>query len=259
MSDAFYEPLGDGRFHSTEHSVGPWSPNTQHLGPPSALLVHALEKLPSAEPMLLARVTVEILGPVPVAELSVKADVGRPGRSVELLGATLSAGGRAVARARAWRHIRSNSSAVAVDVDEPLAPPETGEPMHRPENWGSGYLDAMEWRTLTGHLGKPGPATVWARQRVDLVSGEQPTNLQRLFVVADSGNGVSSRLDPVEWLFINSELTVHLYREPAGEWIGLDAATAIGPDGVGTAFSTLHDLTGPVGRGAQALLVRPQR
>jgi hypothetical protein len=203
--------------------------------------------------------TVEILGPVPVAELSVTAGIERPGRSVELLGAELSAGGRPVARARAWRHVRSDTSAVAVDVNEPLPPPEAGEPMHRPESWGTGYLDAMEWSALKGHLGKPGPATVWARQRVDLVSGERPTGLQRLFVVADSGNGVSSRMDPLEWLFINSELTVHLYREPVGEWIALDAATAIGPDGSGAAFSVLHDERGPVGRGAQALLIRPQR
>ncbi len=258
MSDAFYEPLGDARFASTVHTTGPWSPRTQHVGPPSALLARALEEVPSAAPMLLARMTVDILGPVPVAEVEVTAGVERAGRAVELLVAELSAGGRPVARARAWRHVRSDSAAVAVGVDEPLPPPADGEPMHRPENWGSGYLDAMEWRALSGHLGKPGPATVWARQRVDLVAGERPTGLQRLFVVADSGNGVSSRMDPHEWLFINSELTVHLYREPAGEWIALDATTAIGPDGVGTAFSVLHDLEGPVGRGAQALLVRPQ-
>lgn len=259
MSDAFYVPLGDDRFLSTKHSAGPWSAKTQHLGPPSALLARALEALPTDRPMLLARLTVEILGPVPVAELSVTAGVERPGRSVQLIRAELSADGRPVARARAWRHLRSNTSAVAVDVDEPLAPPETGEPMRRPENWGAGYLDAMEWRTLAGHLGKPGAATVWVRQGVDLVRGESPTGLQRLFVVADSGNGVSSQLDPLEWLFINSELTVHLYREPVGEWVGLDANTVIGPDGVGTAFSVLHDLTGPVGRGAQALLIRPRR
>ncbi|MGH3758883.1 thioesterase family protein [Actinophytocola sp.] len=258
MTDAFYEPLGDGRFASTVHATGPWSPGTQHVGPPSALLVRALEALPPAAPMLLARVTVEILGPVPVAELTVTAGVERPGRAVELVGAELSADGRSVARARAWRHIRSDTSAVAVGVDEPLPPPEAGEPMYRPEGWGAGYLDAMEWRALAGHLGKPGPATVWARQGVDLVAGERPTGLQRLFVVADSGNGVSSRVDPREWLFINSELTVHLYREPAGEWIALDATTAIGPDGVGAAFTVLHDVDGPVGRGAQALLVRPR-
>jgi hypothetical protein len=259
MTDGFYEPLGDGRFASTAHTTGPWSASSQHMGPPSALLVRAMEELPSAAPMLLVRVTVEILGPVPVAELTVTAGVERPGRAVELLGAELSAEGRPVARARAWRHVRSDTTALAVGVDEKLAPPQDGDPMSRPDSWGSGYLDAMRWRALVGHLGKPGPATVWAQQSVDLVAGERPTGLQRLFAVADSGNGVSSRMDPHEWLFINSELTVHLYREPAGEWIALDATTAIGPDGVGTAFSVLHDLDGPVGRGAQALLVRPQR
>lgn len=259
MTIAFYEPVGEGRFTSTFHTTGPWSARTQHLGPPSALLARAMEHLPVQAPMVMARFTVEILGPVPVAEVAVTASVERPGRAVELLGAELAVGGRTVARARAWRHVASDTGAVAVGVDEPLAPPEDGEPMHRPEGWGPGYLDAMEWRALVGHLGKPGPATVWARQGVDLVAGERPTGLQRLLVVADSGNGVASRMDPREWLFINSELTVHLHREPTGEWIALDATTAIGPTGVGTAFSVLHDRTGPVGRGAQALLVRPQR
>jgi hypothetical protein len=254
----FYEPLGDGRYQSTVHTTGPWSPLTQHLGPPSALLVRAMEQLPSAAPMSIARVTVEILGPVPVAELTVTAAVDRPGRSVELLSAELSADGRVAVRARAWRIVRSDTSAVSAGIDDRLPPPSDGRVMTRPEGWGAGYLDVMEWRTLKGSLGEPGPATVWARQGVPLVGSEEPTGLQRLLTVADSGNGVSNRLDPRKWLFINSELTVHVYREPVGEWIALDAATAIGPDGAGTAVSVLHDLQGAVGRGAQALLVRPQ-
>jgi hypothetical protein len=254
----FYEPLGDGRYQSTVHTTGPWSPLTQHLGPPSALLVRAMEQLPSPVPMTIARVTVEILGPVPVAELSVTAAVDRPGRSVELLSAELSADGRVAVRARAWRIVRSDTTAVAAEIDEQLPPPSDGQAMTRPEGWGAGYLDVMEWRALKGSLGEPGPATVWARQGVPLVGSETPTGLQRLLTVADSGNGVSNRLDPRKWLFINSELTVHVYREPVGEWIALDAATAIGPDGMGTAVSVLHDSQGPVGRGAQALLVRPQ-
>jgi len=254
----FYEPVGDDRFRSTVHTTGPWSPLTQHLGPPSALLVRALERLPSAAPMMIARVTVEVLGPVPIAELSVRATVDRPGRSVEMLSASLSADGREVVRARAWRIVRSDSRAVAADIDAPLAPPSAGRPSGRPDGWGAGYLDVMEWRALSGALGEPGPACVWVRQTVPLVADETPSGLQRLFVVADSGNGASNRLDPRKWLFINAELSVHVYREPDGEWIGLDAATAIGSDGVGVATSVLHDVSGPVGRGAQALLVRPQ-
>jgi len=253
---AFFLDLGDDRYAATEHTTGPWTATTQHLGPPSALLGRAMELLPAAAPMRIGRITVEILGPVPVAEVEVHASVERPGRSVELLAAELLVGGRAAVRARAWRFRTSQTE--QVEVYPPLAPPSAGEPMFRPEGWGPGYLDIMEWRALVGHLGKPGPATVWARQTVPLVEGEEPTGLQRLLTVADSGNGVSNRLDPREWLFINAELTVHVHREPAGEWIGLDATTAVGPDGIGTAFSVLHDQQGPVGRGAQALLIRPQ-
>lgn len=258
MGSAFYEPLGGGRYRSTEHTAGPWSPDSQHLGPPSALLARELELLPTAIPMSFARITLEVLGPVPVAELEVSAEVERPGRSVELLSAEIRAGGRGVVRGRAWRIVRTDTGSVTAGATAPLAPPEQARPTSRPPSWGAGYLDAMEWRGLRGGLGEPGAATVWSRQLVDLVAGESPSALQRLMAVADSGNGVSNRLDPGEWWFINTELTVHLHRDPGGEWIGLDATTVIGPHGVGTARSELHDLSGPVGTGAQALMVRPR-
>jgi Thioesterase-like superfamily len=258
LGAAFYEPAGDGRFRSTEHSAGPWSAGSQHLGPPTALLAREWERLPAAVPMAIARVTIEILGPVPVAELAVSASVERQGRSVEMLAGEITADGRPVVRGRAWRIVRSDSAPVAAGAGPALAAPDAGRPIFRPPGWGAGYVDAMEWRALRGSFADPGPATVWARQSVDLVAGEPPTGLQRLLTVADSGNGVSNRLNPSEWWFINTELTVHIHREPEGEWIGLDASTVIGPHGVGTALSTLHDLHGPVGSGAQALLVRPR-
>jgi hypothetical protein len=259
MGGAFYEPLGDGRFQSTEHTAGPWSADSQHLGPPSALLTRSLERLPAAVPSLISRVTIEILGPVPVAELEVSASVERPGRSVELLAGEIRAAGRAVVRARAWRIVRSDTESVRASLSGPLAAPETGRPIGRPDDWGAGYLDAIEWRALKGSFAEPGPATVWARQGVELVAGEEPTGLQRLLTVADSGNGISNRLSPREWWFINTELTVHIHREPEGDWLAVDAATVIGPHGVGTAHTTLHDHHGPVGSGAQSLMVRPRQ
>jgi Acyl-CoA thioesterase C-terminal domain/Acyl-CoA thioesterase N-terminal domain len=258
MGGAFYEPLGDRRFQSTEHTAGPWTPDSQHLGPPSALLIRELESVPAKGDLVIARLTVEILGPVPVAELEVSAELDRPGRSVELLSGEIRAGGRPVVRARAWRIVRTDTGAIAAGAVAPLAPPEEGRPIGRPEGWGPGYLDAMEWRAVRGGFAEPGAATAWARQRVDLVAGEAPSGLQRLMTVADSGNGMSNRLDPRRWWFINTELTVHLHREPTGEWIGIDANTVIGPHGIGTAQSVLHDRSGPVAAGAQALMVRPR-
>ena len=256
MADAFYLPLGEDVFRSTEHTGGPWSVGSQHLGPPSALLARQLERTGPGEGTVLARVTVEVLGPVPIADLTARSWVERPGRSVTLTGAELSAGGRAVARAWAWWIAAGDTSDVVVGLPDPLPPVESGYPPEWPEGWHNGYLDAMEWMSLKGWFGHNGPATLWGRQRVLTVDGEQPTGLQRLMAVADSGNGASSQLELRDWLFINTELTVHLWREPVGEWIGLDAETVIGPAGVGLATSTLHDTDGPVARGAQALLVR---
>lgn len=256
MTDAFYLPRGDGRFTPTVHTTGPWTPDAQHFGPPSALLVRALEALPAERDAMIARVTVEILGPAPLRELTVTSRVERPGRSVELLIAELHSDERAVARASAWRMATSDSEAVANGTTAALPSAEACPPATWPQGWGGGFLEAMEWRTIHGDLAESGPAAVWGRMRLPLVDGEEPTGLQRLFTVADCGNGVSNRLDPRYWWFINSELTVHLHRAPDSDWVGIDAATVLGAHGVGTATTTLHDSHGPVGNGAQALLVR---
>ncbi|GAB2970790.1 thioesterase family protein [Amycolatopsis acidiphila] len=255
---AFYLPLGEDLYQPTQHTAGPWVPGAQHFGPPSALLVRALEGVPRERESELARVTVEILGPAPLTELSVAARVERPGRSVELLVAELRSGTRVVARASAWRVVASDTAEIATLPSGGWPKPEDCPPAGWPESWLTGYLTAVEWRSVSGEITEPGPAAVWGRQRVALVDGEEPTPLQRLFAVADSGNGASNFLDARHWWFINSELTVHLQRPPQGEWVGLDAVTTLGPAGIGTATSTLRDLEGPVGFGAQALMVRPR-
>lgn len=94
--------------------------------------------------------------------------------------------------------------------------------------------------------------------REPLVEGELPSPLTRVLVLADSGNGASSELDIGSWQFINPELTVHLHREPVGEWVCLDGSTTISAGGVGLATSLLSDLDGPIGVGAQSLLVSPR-
>lgn len=253
--DAFYERLAEDRFASTGHTVGPWSSDSQHLGPPAALLVRALERCAPRPGTVLSRVAFEVLGPVPVAELTVTASVDRPGRSVELLSASLAHGGRPVLRASAWRIVTADTAAVASDPGDALAPPRDCAPMALPEG-SQGYLAAIEWRSISGGIFTPGDAAVWLRPAVQVVAGEEPSASQRLFTVADSASGVSSRLDIGRWYAINTELTVHLHREPVGEWFALDARTVIGPAGVGVASSVVHDERGPVGRTAQSLFVR---
>ena len=253
---SFYEPLGDGRFNSTPHTRGPWDPAFQHAGPPSALLGRAIEQCEPRDGFVLARATFEILRAVPVAEVQVAARVARPGRSVELLEAELTVEGEPTVLARAWR-VKA-STAPGIDRDDP-PPPRPDEPSSPPPGLdGFGYGRAVELRFAAGGWGQRRPATVWTRLLQPIVPDEEPTGVQRVLAVADSGNGVSAVLSWDEWLFINTELTVHFRREPRGEWICLDAETSIAAGGAGLARSVLSDDDGVVAQGAQALLVAPR-
>ena len=251
MAGAFYDRSGDSLVPS-ELTRGPWDPDAQHAGPPSGLLARAVERCEPREGMRIGRITVEILGPVPLAPLTVEASVVRRGRSVELLAASLHGPDGEVMRASAWRVAVGDQHLTA--EAPPPGPDEGRERDFFPTGEDQGYHTAMDYRFVRGGFLERGPAFVWMRQRGPLVEGEQPSPLERLMVVADVGNGVSAVLDWREYLFINTELTVHLLRPPEGAWVGVDAVTHV--DGVGLAESVLWDERGRVGRGAQTLLVR---
>jgi Thioesterase-like superfamily len=252
LAEAFFEQDGDLLVPS-ELTRGPWDPGAQHAGPPSALVARAIERFEPRPGMRVGRITLEILRPVPLEPLSLGVELVRPGRSVELLEATLSGPGGELIRARAWR---LQASELRLDEHEPAPPgPETaaeGEFFATGEEVG--YHTAMEYRFVSGGFVEQGPAIVWMRPRVPLVAGEETSPLERVFIAADSGNGVSAALDWRSTIFINTDLTVHLLREPVGEWVCLDAVTHV--DGLGMADSALYDERGRVGRAVQTLLVR---
>src|SRR5438270_12343183 len=102
MAQPVFVSSGDGRFTATEVARGPWDPKAQHGGAPAALMMRALEELPSPEGLMIARVTYEFMRPVPLAALEVRSEVVRPGRRVQLLEASLlTPEGTEAVRARA--------------------------------------------------------------------------------------------------------------------------------------------------------------
>jgi len=240
----------------TRHTAGPWSPEAQHGGPPAALLARAIEAVGDGT-RTVSRITVDLLGPVPLAPLEVRAAVTRPGRSVELVGAELvEQSGRVVMRASAWQ-VPGGAGGPVAGLPEPPPGPGHGRERDLPPGWHRGYLDTITWRWVEGSLAEPGPATVWLRPGVPLSVGEELTPLQRLLVCVDSASGVSSALDIRKWQFMNTDLTVHLVRELRGEWVGLRARTVLSGGASGVALAELFDEEGFVGHSAQALLVRP--
>lgn len=254
--DAFYRALDEHRFESTEHTIGPWSPDSQHAGPPSALIGRAIERVGENPHFHVARITLEILRPVPIEPLTVTAEVVRPGRSVELVEASLATDTHEVMKARAWRIRESGPHDLEAVLSDRNVPgtPEQGIDAPKPDH---GYLKAMDTRFIEGSFAAKGPAIAWFRMRHPLVDDEEASPLTRVLIAADSGNGISAALDWGKWWFINPDLSVYLQRLPSGEWVCLDAVSTPGENGVGIAISTISDLDGAIGHGIQSLFIGP--
>jgi hypothetical protein len=260
VHSVFFEPSGTDTFVATPATAGPWSERAQHGGPPSALAARALERHEPDDGQRLARVTVDILRPVPLGKITVRTRTVRPGRRVAMLETVLEADGQEVMHARGWRIAVGDSHAPATEAGTPPPPVPDEKPL--PRFAGAhmdGYMEAIDWRYVVGGgFDTPGPASVWARSRIPLVPGEETSPMCRTLLISDSGSGVSSTLDPVRFLFINVDLTVVLQRDPAGEWLLLDAATTIGARGTGLAETVVYDQDGPCGTALQTLLVTPR-
>jgi hypothetical protein len=278
VENAFYEPAGTDSYISTPATIGPWSADAQHGGPPSALAARALERHEPDARQRLARVCIDILRPIPIGKLSISTRTVRPGRRVALVEAMMEADGREVLHARGWRIERSAGTVPVVkdDARRPAPVPPAGDGL-APEIFSRqrGYLTMIEWRfdavgsggagaAFAGPAAIPGPdgleartRAAWTRPRIPLLPGEEMSPMARTLLVADSGNGVSAALPVSEFTFVNVDLTVVLPRDPVGEWLLLEAVTAIGADGTGLATTKLSDQTGSFGSALQTLLVTP--
>jgi len=255
---SFFEPLGQGNYRATEATAGPWSPDAEHGGPPSALAARELERHEPAEDTRLARVAVDILRPVPVGVLSTRTRLLRPGKRVVLLETVLAADGQDVLVARGWR-IATSDSAPVVGTGGPVPEiPAEGRAPRFPGGHQDGYLSEIDWRFVSGNFDQPGPCQVWARPRIPLLPGEELSPMCRTLLVADSGSGVSMAVDPTKYTFLNVDLMVILHRDPVGDFVLLDAETTMGGTGTGLARTQLSDSDGIVGSGLQTLLVAPR-
>jgi hypothetical protein len=254
-AQAFFIPDGE-RFVATESTRGPWHRDYQHGGPPAALLGRALEGLAGPD-TLLARLTFDFLRPVPIAALSVRAEVTRAGAKVRRLQAALStADGTVVVQASAVALRTAPILPGSIDDGTPAPEPlETAAAFQFPFFRDPvAYHTSVETRLARGTWGK-GPVMAWMRTRVPLVEGEVPSAVQRLLVMADSASGLAVVLEHARYTFVNADLTVSLHRAPEGEWVGLDAATAVEAHGVGLTRARLWDGRGAIGVSLQNCLV----
>ncbi|GAA1084637.1 thioesterase family protein [Tsukamurella spumae] len=271
--DAFFRPAGvldaDGVeyevFDPTPSTASVWADTMQHGAPPAAILVRAMEKL-VGDAARVSRVTIDLLGVVPITRTRVRAWVARPGRTISLIAAEMdcvdgSGEYRTVARAQAWALASSDTTAIARDLS-PALPPAGEVDGAMPDFFkhlkDQGFLAACEWRFVDRpDADEDGPRWCWMRARIPLVAGEAPSPLVQVFSVIDAANGISAYLDPTAVTWMNMDMTVHLHRSPrpVDGWIGVAGDQLVGGEGIGTTVSRMYDGAGAFAVGAQTLLV----
>jgi len=253
--DAIYRVDGN-RVLTSPDAAGPWDPRMQHGSAPSSLVVWAAEAIPTPVPMRVARVTIDLMRPVPVAPLTIETEILRAGRKIQLCAVRLLADGVVVVGATVLK-IKAQALTLPPDVaDLPVELPGPDQSRVEPANFSSSpFVSGMSLRAARGSFGVPGPGAIWYRADRPLVEGSPVSQAMRAVVAADFCNGTSAALDFHEWTFINADLTVSFARQPVGEWILLDAESWIGPDGAGLAMARMADVSGYFGRAVQSLVI----
>ena len=258
MPEAVFLP-DDGRFVATELARGPWDPNAQHGGAAAALLIGRSSGCRAPAGLPIARVTYELLRPVPLGELEVRGRGGPtrpPGAAARGLDSHARRAPRLV-RARALR-VRAAPESVPRTELEPRPPDPSGG---RENDFRARPSPACSLPTRSRSGSSPGPFTAADRRPPGFACGSRSSTARSLprssgsRPPADFGNGISSPLSWEEYLFINPDLTLYVEREPVGEWIGLAATTTIAAGGIGLSESVLYDERGRIGRATQALLI----
>jgi hypothetical protein len=261
--DAAYVETAEGAFLASPLTRGPWHPDHQHAGPPSALICRAVERKGAGAGFgHLGRLTVNLLRPAPVGECRIEVCEDYAGRNAGHYSGRLVARDKEIARFTA---LMQREEALAVPEGTAGHPPP-----HAPRAWREspavsmafeghandfGYAELVENRLAEGEAFK-GPSAVWFRMNHPLVEGEAPSPYQRVAVAADSGNGISASLDFRRFVFVNCDLTINLFRRPVGEWICLEARSLFAGNGCGLAESALYDEEGVIGQATQSLAVR---
>lgn len=253
--DAIYRLDGD-RILTAPHAGGPWDPQMQHGSAPSALVTWLAEQMPTPAPMQIARVTIDLMRPVPVAPLSFETEILRAGRKIQLCGIRLLAGGTVVVNATVLKIRRAEQPLPSDIANAPIAVPLPDHPgLTTPTGHSSPFVSGVSIRVVRGGFLKLGPGAIWYRADRAIIEGQPISAVMRAVIASDFSNGSSSVLNFKDWTFINADLTVSLARPPVGDWVLLDSESWIGPDGAGLAASKLADQNGYFGRAVQSLVI----
>lgn len=259
MTDTVYfTQLDENRFQANDPARGPWSRGHCHAGPVTGLVVRALEQ--AIPDKMLTRITLDLIRPIPMAEIRVTAQSTRNGRSVSAGSAEIrDADDRVCVTATSMHLVKSDipdmPTAATPDLtyaDADFGPPPLPMGMHDVPAFGHFVKTAYPKGTSNGL----GPKTVWMKAP-PLLETEVPSPIQTLCALADSGNAISRNAEISAMGFLNTDLTIHVHREPVSDWLASTTESHWQSTGIGLAQAVISDDQGPVACALQTLMLRP--
>lgn len=232
-----YVPTGRG--------VSPWNGHSMGGLPIAGLCAHLIERTPTLSPMHPARLTIDILGAVPMAPLTPIVSIVREGKRIQLVDVALTIEGRIWARASALRMRVEDTPASPV----PLTRPFPTMP------WDVQHTSMSETLRVDHSETASGKGARWARFPYPVVVGDTVAPLEAAAMIADFGGGIAPLFPIRDWTFANLDISVHMTRLPRGEWLLIDAETHSSGNGVGVSHGRLGDAEGMFGMSHQTVFL----
>lgn len=261
MTEALFKVEGDS-FVPTELSGGPWHSGTLHGGAPAGLLAYCFERELNDASLQPARLSIDLLRPVPKAPLQVKVIPVRRGKRIALLEAELFSGDRLLAKATALFVKPASISLPNYAPSQSLAVPKPDQLQQesfseilfsKAQGVPPGLHTTVCMRPITD-LKEEGQGSAWLMLPVPVVQGIEGSAFQMVATLSDFGNGVGQLSLGHGMGTINCDVQLQLSRLPVGLWIALDSQTLLEPHGIGQATTTLFDESGRIGQVTQVVM-----
>lgn len=251
-------------FVATNSSQGAWDPGDANGGSTLALLAHCLDDVPSLVPMTLARMTTDLMRPLPLGRpLTVTAEVVREGKKIQLVDLRLLVDGVLHARASALRLRDADLSGLdalpsgTAGAVPRLVPPESVPSLRESSTTQAGFLDGVDMRYAPSTDGAV--RGLWLRLEVPVVDGEAVRPTARAALAFDYVNNINVTMAPGTATTINPDVTAHVLRLPVDEWIAITGGTRFHHAlGRGVSTASLSDSAGVFAEVTVCQLVQPR-
>ena len=256
----------NGYYIPTEHAASPWGPVTIHGGASAGLMTSLIEEQFPTQTMQLARLTVDLFRPVPMAPLEPRRRTIRDGKRIKVLEVSLFHEGQEICRSNALI-VEKQAIELPIHARLPTLPPQKFVDAFVQDEviginainkaagveYPPGLHTLIPLKPVFLNLGV-GRGCSWVRLPLAVRAGIENSPLVNVATLSDFGNGFAQLYLSPEQGFINADITLNLHRMPVDDWIAIDAQARAQPNGISMVETVLYDQCGMIGRVSQSNL-----